>query len=414
MSLLAGLYGTTGTVAAPALRGMLARRAARGKEVPARLAERWGVASLPRPAGRLIWFHAASVGESLSILPVIAALQGQAEVLLTTGTATSARLAAERLPAFARHQFVPLDTPSWTSRFLDHWRPDCAVFVESELWPTLLAGIDSRGIPRVLVNARMSARSAAGWRRMRWFHGILFTGFRYVHAQSAGDAAQLRGLGIDDALDWGNLKYAGPVLPADQSALQEFRAALPGPCWLAASTHEGEEPMIIAAHRSLLREFPDLVTLIVPRHPERGGAVAALAADLPVGQLSRGALPVAGGLFIADTLGELGLFYRLAPFAFIGNSLAGSGGHNVIEPARLGRAVIVGPLTQNFAEPVARLRAAGGLIEVADTDALTQAVRHWLMAPDAAAIAGAAAQAAFAGGDALPERLAALILSTAL
>ncbi len=412
--MIGGLYGLAGTLAAPALRRMLARRVAAGKEVPARLGERYGIAGLPRPAGRLVWFHAASVGETLSVLPVIAALAGQAEVLLTTGTVTSAALAAERLPDFARHQFVPLDVAGWVARFLDHWRPDCAVFVESELWPNMLMQVDARGIPRLLLNARLSARSAKRWARVPGFAWRMLGPFRYVHAQSAADAENLASLGIGDVRVWGNLKYFGPVLPADPYLLAALRRDLDGPSWLAASTHEGEETVIVSVHRRLLQEFPDLITVIVPRHPERGAAVAALAVDVPVTRLSQGGAPVPGGVFVADTLGQLGLFYRACPFAFIGNTLIGFGGHNVVEPARLGRAVIVGPHVENFVEPVARLRTAGGLKDVADAGALTDAVRDWLRNPAAAARAGEAAKTAFLDADKLPERLAGLILASAL
>ncbi len=412
--MIGGLYGLAGMLAAPALRRMLARRVAKGKEVPGRLDERYGIASLSRPAGRLVWFHAASVGETLSLLPVIAALAGAAQVLLTTGTVTSATLAAERLPGFARHQFAPLDVRSWVARFLDHWRPDCAVFVESEIWPNMLMQVDARGIPRLLLNARLSARSAARWARAPGFAWRMLGPFRYVFAQSEADAANLARLGISDVRVSGNLKFFGAVLPADPYLLAALRRDLEGPNWLAASTHEGEETVIVSVHRRLLQEFPDLITVIVPRHPERGAAVAASVVDMPVSRLSQGGAPVPGGVFVADTLGQLGLFYRACPFAFVGNSLIGFGGHNVVEPARLGRAVIVGPHTENFAEPVARLRAAGALTEVADAGALAVSVRDWLRDPAAAAKAGDAARAAFLDADKLPERLAGLILASAL
>jgi 3-deoxy-D-manno-octulosonic-acid transferase len=405
--MLATLYGAAGRLAAPGLRLLLARRVRAGKELPARLAERYGVASSPRPPGKLVWLHAASVGETMSILPVIAALAGDAEVLLTTGTLTSAALAAERLPVHARHQFVPLDVPDWINRFLNHWKPDCAVFVESELWPGLLGAIDARAIPRLLINARMSARSAKRWRVLPGAARRLLGGFRLVHAQSAADAANFVALGVDDVKSWGNLKFCSPALPADEAALAELRAIMPEPLWLAASTHPGEEAIVIAAHQILLAEFPDLLTIIVPRHPDRGPEIAALAA----GRLrSRRELPGAGGIYVADTLGELGLFYRLAPFVFIGNSLPGCcGGHNVIEPARLARAVIAGPHLENFAEAAFLLRAAGALVEVADATGLAAAVRRWLANPAAAAAAGEAGAAAFAGTEDLAARLAAKI-----
>jgi len=412
--MLMGLYGAAGRLASPGLRLMLARRRQAGKEVPARLGERYGITPLPRPAGRLVWLHAASVGETLSVLPVIAALAGRAEVLLTTGTVTSAQLAGERLPGHARHQFAPLDVPRWVARFLNHWKPDCAVFVESELWPGLLGAIDARGIPRLLINARMSAASTKRWKYLPGAARRVLAGFRIIHAQSDADARNLAALGMTDVQVWGNLKFHGPVLPADDAALAALRALLPTPLWLAASTHAGEEEIVIAAHRLLLAALPGVLTIIVPRHPARGAAVAALADGLQVALRSENAAPAAGGLYIADTLGELGLFYRLAPFAFVGNSLVGFGGHNLIEPARLGRAVIAGPHLENFSEAADALRAASALREVTDAASLAAAVQDWLADPAGAAAAGATAAEAFAGVDDLPGRIANLILETAL
>lgn len=405
------LYRLAGRAASPFLRRMLSRRAARGKEIEARLGERFGIASLPRPAGRLLWFHAASVGETMSVLPVIQALAGRTEILLTTGTVTSARLAAERLPGFARHQFVPLDHPDWVGAFLDHWQPDAAVFVESELWPGLLGGCDARGIPRLLINARISARSARNWRRVQALSRRMLGPFRYIHAQSAGDAGNLRMLGVTDVLEWGNLKFFAPKLPVDEADLAAFRALVPGPVWLAASTHPGEEALVWESHRQLRTAYPALVTVIAPRHPERGAEVAALAGDAP--RRALGQTPVAGQVYVADTLGELGLFFRAAPFAFIGNSLVGFGGHNLIEPALLSRPVITGPHNENFVEAASLLRAAGALVEITDATALAVAVQAWLDDPATAQAAGASAAAVFESAENLPERLADLVMKCA-
>jgi 3-deoxy-D-manno-octulosonic-acid transferase len=408
--MLLGLYRTGFRLAAPGLRGMLKRRIAAGKEDPTRLNERFGVATLARPAGRLIWFHAASVGETVSILPVIQALAGQAEVLLTTGTLTSAKLAAARLPGHARHQFVPLDHPGWVEKFLRHWRPDAAVFVESEIWPNLLTQCDALGIPRLLINARISARSAGKWRRAPGLARRLLGPFRYIHAQAPGDAENLRGLGLKDVLEWGNLKFSAPELPVDSVALAAFKLAVPGLHWLAASTHPGEEALILQAHEILLARFPGLITVIVPRHPERGPEVASLTGGA---RRSLGEAPVPGKIYIADTLGELGLFFRAAPFAFIGNSLAGFGGHNVLEPTILGCPVITGPHLENFVEAAAFLREVGALAEVTDAPSLAGAARNWLENPKDAVKAGNGAKAAFESGN-LFERLAGLIIESAL
>lgn len=404
MSAISHIYALAGRAAAPLLRRMLARRVARGKEIPARLNERFGITPAIRPPGTLVWFHAASVGETLSILPVIDALAGRAEVLLTTGTVTSATLAAQRLPAYARHQFIPLDVPAWVDGFISHWRPSIAVFVESEIWPALISRIDAAGICRLLVNASMSARSAALWRRVPKFAETMIFGFRYIHVQSAADAANLQTLGAAGILQWGNLKFAAPALPYDEAALAGFQAQIPGPVWLAASTHAGEEAIIIAAHDILRASLPGLVTIIAPRHPARGGEFS----QFP--RRSLGQAPLAGQVYIADTLGELGLFYRACPFAFIGGSLVPIGGHNLSEAARLGLPVITGPHTREIPEQIEKLKASGGLMEITDATSLAAAALHWLREPDAARLAGAAARESFAGLEALPARLAALVL----
>lgn len=398
------LYATAARLAPPLLRRMLSRRAAAGKEIPRRLAEREGVATLPRPAGRLVWVHAASVGETMSVLPVLQALAGQVNILLTTGTVTSAALAATRLPAGAIHQFVPLDVPAWAARFVKHWQPDVAVFLESELWPNLLRACDAANIPRLLINARMSDGSARNWRRFKGTARALLGGFQTVLAQSAGDADKIRSLGID-VQEWGNLKFSTAPLPVDDAALASLQAQIPGLCWLAASTHPGEEEICAAAHERLCRDFPGLVTIIAPRHPARGAAVATLCGNAP--RRALGEAPVAGKIYVADTLGELGLFFRAAPFAFIGNSLVGFGGHNIIEPALLARPVLSGPHLENFVEPAARLRNAGMLVEVQDAASLAAAAENWLKAPPD----GMAAAACFADAAQLPLRVARLIMA---
>lgn len=405
------VYRQAARLSAPGLTLMLQRRVKRAKENQARLGERYGISTLTRPAGRLIWFHAASVGETLSALPVINALQGRAEILLTTGTITSAVLAAERLPPFARHQFAPLDVPSWVIAFLEHWRPDAAVFVESELWPCMLDECDARGIPRMLMNARLSSRSVRNWQRAQGLAAHVIKPFRYIHAQSTQDAENLRAIGAVGVLEWGNLKFASAPLPYDVNALAAFQVMVTGPVWLAASTHPGEEEIILAAHEALTLTTPDLLTIIVPRHPERGAQIAALC-NAP--RRSLGEAPVAGKVYIADTMGELGLFFRAAPFAFIGNSLVGFGGHNLIEPARLARPVIAGPHLENFKAAAEALAGCGALVSVQDAQSLATAVGSWLNNSDHANMLGDKAAACFAPSDQLPERLTDLIMGMAL
>lgn len=416
--MLHALYAGATTLAAPLLRRMLRRRVARGKEIAARLGEREGRDPTPRPAGRLLWLHAASVGESVSLLPVLAALPASLSVLLTTGTVTSAELLARRLPAMGLerrviHRFVPLDVPGWVARFLDHWRPDAAGFVESELWPNLLAGCTARGIPLMLVNARLSPRSFARWRRLPGLARRVFGQFTLVQAQSAGDAKRLAALGAHGVESPGNLKFATPRLPVDTAELVRLQALLAGrPVWLAASTNPGEETLIAAVHARLAADHPGLLTLIVPRHPERGGEIAALAGDAPRRALGQDP-PAGSGIWIGDTLGEMGLYYRLAPIVFIGRSLVKLGGQNPLEPARLGCAVAAGPHMFNFEVPVAVLERAGGLARVADAEALAAWVAAMLADPARRAAMGAAAEAAASQGQDLPAQVATMLAGLA-
>lgn len=378
----AAVWAVAATAASPGLRVMLRLRQRRGKELPGRLPERRGIEATPRPAGRLIWLHAASVGETTSILPVLAELAGQAPdvtVLLTTGTVTSAELLARRLPELGLerrvlHRFVPLDVPAWARRFLDHWRPDAAGFVESELWPNLLAACRTRSIPVMLINARVSDRSFARWQRAPGLARHVLGGFARVQARSETDAGRLRMLGCCVAATPGDLKLAAPPLPVDCAELGRLRTGFAGrPMWLAASTHPGEEAAIFAAHRALVGDHPGLLTLIAPRHPERGAAIAAGAEGVAVTRRSLGEAAPAAGVWIVDTLGELGLWYRLAGIAFVGRSLLlPAGGQNPLEPARLGCAIAVGPHTGNFADHVALLREAGALSVVRDAAELAR------------------------------------------
>ena len=397
------------TLAAPALRLMLRRRARRGKELAERLPERRGIDATPRPPGRLVWLHAASVGETMSMLPVLAELQAAgASLLVTTGTLTSARLVAQRCPGVL-HRFVPLDVPRWVARFLDHWRPDAAAFLESELWPNMLAACQARGVRLMLLNARLSARSQAGWARAPGFARQVLGAFEAVWAQSAADAARLRALGAPAVSAPGNLKFAAPPLPADAAELARLRGKLGArPRWLAASTHAGEEAIAAAVHRQLAPGHPGLLTIVAPRHPERGAAVAAA---LAAPRRAAGQDAPEGGLWVADTLDELGLLYRLCPVVFVGKSMAGHGGQNPLEPARLGCAVAAGPHMGNHADAVAAL--AGALARPADADALAAWVGAMLRDPALRQRIGAAAQAAATADAGLPRRAAEALLAMA-
>ena len=411
-SLTSTAWSLAATAAAPALRLLLQRRAASGKELPARLPERTGANATPRPAGRLLWLHAASVGETVSALPLVAALPDSVHVLFTTGTVTSAALLHDRLlqAGLAHrvlHSFVPLDVPAWARAFLDHWRPDAACFLESELWPNLLAACRARGVPAALVNARLSPRSAAGWARAPRFAREVLRSFDWVAAQSDGDAARLAALGARRVDAPGNLKFAAPRLPADAAELARLQGVLGGrPRWLAASTHPGDDSAVAAAHRTLAARHPGLLTAVVPRHPQRGPALAAMLAA-PRRSLRQG--PPEGGVWVADTLGELGLMYRCFPTVFVGKSFAAGkqgGGQNPWEPAQLGCAVACGPHMENFGEAVDRLSRAGALSRLDDEAGLAAWVGTMLTDPAAAQRARQAAQAATALSSDLPGLLA--------
>jgi 3-deoxy-D-manno-octulosonic-acid transferase len=379
--MLLGLYRAATSLGGPLLGLELRRRLRRGKEDPARLPERFGVPGLPRPEGTLVWVHAASVGESLSVLPLIDALLERwrgLEILLTSGTVSSARILAARLPQRVLHQFVPLDRAAAWRRFLGHWRPSLALLVESELWPNLILEARGRGVPLALVNARLSARSFRRWRRAPASARKLLASFDLCLAQSEGDGERLAALGAREVRAVGNLKRAAPPLPADPQALAALAAAVgERPVWLAASVHPGEDEAVLAAHRRIAADVPGLLTIVAPRHPERGDALATriAAQGLLLARRSRGELPSAvTAVYLADTLGELGLLYRQARLAFIGGSLIPHGGQNPLEAARLGCPPLLGPHMDNFREIADALLAADAALAVADGEALARTV----------------------------------------
>lgn len=400
------LYRLATRAAAPVARLVLARRVAAGKEERGRLGERWGRPSRRRPDGPLVWLHAASVGESLSLLPLVQRVlvsRPGVSVMVTTGTVTSARLMGERLPPGAWHQYAPLDHPPTVRRFLDYWRPDLAVWVESELWPNLIVETHRRGIKMALLNARMSERSWRGWRRTPRLIRRLLRSFDLVLAQDASQAVRLQTLGALHADTVGDLKAAAVAPPASAEELTRLRGVIGSrPVWLAASTHEGEEAVVAEAHHRLRRRFPDLLTLLAPRHPARGDAVAATlaAAGAAFVRRSHDELPgAATDIWLVDTLGELGLFYRLAPLVLVAGSLGvpGSiGGHNPLEAAALGCALLHGPDMVNAAASTAALDAAGAARLVDGADMLADTVAALLADPSRLAAMGSAARQAAA------------------
>ena len=339
---------------------LLTRRAASGKEDPARLDERRGVAGAARPEGALIWLHAASVGESqlaLSLADGLLDADKRREILITSGTRTSAALVARRAEAGAhlRHQYPPADNPAWVRRFLDHWRPDLAVFTESELWPNLILETQRSGAPLALANARMNAKSLQGWRR--WPHSAkaIMSAFDWIGAADAQTAEGLAYLLDRPVTRTGNLKLEAGLPDPDPAAVRAVRAGLGDrPVFTAASTHAGEEDIVIAAHAELLNAHPSAVMILAPRHPDRAEDAAArvAAAGLSCTRRSHGALPDGSApVFLADTLGEMALWYAVSPAAVVcGSFVEAIGGHNPIEATRAGSAVITGPYAASFSE----------------------------------------------------------------
>ncbi len=360
-------------------------RRSRGKENPTRLYERKGYASIARPEGKLVWLHGASVGEALSLMSLIDKLQlAGFRILLTTGTLTSAVLAQKRLPPGAVHQFVPLDVPRYVKRFLNHWHPDLVIFAESEIWPNFISNIHRRNVPLILVNARLSQRSFDRWQKFPSLIASILSQIDMVLAQTAEDAARLMQLGAARVLVTGNLKFDAPAPPVAREALAEL-TGLVGvrPLWVAASTHPGEDEILLNVHKILANRFANLLTIIVPRHPERGSSIQTLAQaqGLRTAVRSLGYHPKSDILvYIADTMGELGLFYRLAGVVFMGGSLVARGGQNPIEPAKLGCAILFGPHVHNFTEVYAFLQEphgphkANGALQVNDASELAAAL----------------------------------------
>ena len=388
------------TAASPFANLLLSRRAARGKEDRSRLQDRLGVASCPRPTGRLVWIHGASVGESLAALPLIERLMaGGSSVLVTSGTVTSARILEQRLPPQtsngqrAIHQYVPLDIPQAVARFLDHWKPDAGLFVESDLWPNLVLAAAQRGMRLALVNARISQRSALGWKRAPKSGRRLIGAFDAVLAQDEEIAARFRALGARDVRVVGSLKADAPPLSCDPHALEALQAQIgTRPLLIAAQTHPGEDETVLPAHDLLRVHFPDLLTIIVPRHPLRGPDIAMLCgARQPARRAGGDQIGDDTQVYIADTLGELGLFYRLAKFCFIGGTLVPLGGHNPLEPAVLHCAILAGPDRTSAEGAYQAILSAQGFGDVASSADIARQARKLLENPALAVQTGEAA-----------------------
>lgn len=385
--MMMSLYKTLMRVSTPALGIYLEKRAARGKEDVSRAGERRGIAARPRGARPLVWFHAASVGESLSLLAIINRILRDfpgLDVMVTTGTVTSARLMAARLPAPAFHQYIPVDHPLWVQRFLDHWRPDVVLWAESELWPNMLSGLKERRVPAILLSARMSEKTFRRWKNFApGMIADILSAFRLCQAQNEAEAARLRRLGAGNVTVTPSPKYAASPLPYDESALSALLAETGGrKMILWASTHPGEEKIAMDTHRALKPAFPDLLTVIVPRHPQRGGEIADMARNAGIAPALRSAGQKPGEIYIADTLGELGVFFRLCKNVVMGGSFVDIGGHNVIEPAQAGAVILSGPFIRNFITIMEDFRASGALIQLKGAGELAAQLSDILSAPD--------------------------------
>ncbi len=411
------LYRWLTLLCGPLINLLLWRRKLAGKEDPERITERKGLSQAIRPRGRLLWVHAASVGEALSALPMVQELirrKPDLNVLITTGTVSSARVLAKKLPERTTHQFVPIDRTPWVRRFLDHWRPDMAIWIESELWPNLMLETAGRSIPMALVNGRISERSYQRWRLGQRSIKQLLSCFRVILAHDKQSAEFFRKFGAPQTACVGDLKQASDPLPADEAELARLQAAIGSrPVWLAASTHSGEEESVHKIHKKLRKQFPGLLSIIAPRHADRGAMIAKQFAigGLNVARRSAGEMPTHNAdIYLADTMGEMGLIYRLAAIAFVGGSLAPHGGQNPLEPARLGCAILHGPHIGNFASIYADLDSAGAARQINDDALLADAIAMLLRDKQAAASRGRAGKAvAITGRDKVLENIIAAI-----
>ncbi|WP_047309014.1 3-deoxy-D-manno-octulosonic acid transferase [Rhodopseudomonas palustris] len=407
-------YRRLTAAAAPLASLWIGRRLKQGKEDPARVGERRGLSNDARPRGPVVWIHGASVGEVLAAAGLIERLRAlNLRILLTSGTLTSAQVVASRFPPDIIHQFIPYDAPRFVERFLDHWQPSLALFIESDLWPNLILAASERRVPMVLINGRMSQRSFPRWQRASATIGALLGRFDICLAQSRMDADRFSALGSPSVITTGNLKMDVDPPPADPGRLERLLAVTRGrPVIVAASTHPGEEELLVEAHRRLTASFPTLLTVIVPRHPHRGEQIASQVetAGLPVALRSREQQPMAAtAIYVADTMGELGLFYRLAPIVFMGGSLVEHGGQNPIEAVKLGAVIVHGPHVSNFTDIYRALDDEGGAFAVADVDALVLRISSLLSNHDARQISITAATAVVDRlGGALDRTIAAL------
>ncbi len=396
--MILSLYHFLTLCATPFIANHLERRKRKGKEDPGRLEERIGISSLSRPNGPLVWIHAASVGESIAVLPLMNALLDHyrhLNVLVTTGTVASAQLIESKLPDRALHQYVPVDTPSAVKHFLAHWQPNLALWVESEFWPNLLHKT-AEYCPILLVNGRISNTSYARWRRFPNVIRAILSPFERCLMQSTLDAQRLQELGARHVKYIGNLKYDAPALPADSNKLSQLEhTVLHRKVWLASSTHHNEEENIADVHSTLKTKHHDLLTIIAPRHPARAKEIVEMLEERGLNVSCRSKqeeiLPTTD-IYLADTMGELGIFYRLCDIVFIGGSLIPHGGQNPLEASRLGCAILTGPHMDNFRDISSQLEQAGASKRIENSDGLAEAIETLLTSPEQQAAMIAAGQ----------------------
>ncbi len=389
--MLLKLYKTLLTFLYPlALNRYIEKRKKNGKEDIKRFNERLGKANLPRPRGKLIWMHGASVGESISMLPLIHRLLEvfpDAHIMVTTGTTTSAEIMAKRLPERAFHQYFPLEHPLYAARFIRHWKPDIALWFESEFWPAMLSALKRRNIPVILVNGRISNKSFRRWQQFEFVIKEILSCFTLCLGQSDEDTYRLKVLGAKNTASLGNLKYAGLPLPVDEEKKKELEKQFVGrTVWLVSSTHEDEESKIGRFLNDLAKKIPNLLTVIVPRHPHRGVEIKEkLEKDFGLHVALRSAdekISDKTDVYLADTIGELGIFYELIDVVFVGGSLIPHGGQNFMEPSRCRDAVIVGPHMHNFTDAMNRAKRNDAVIQVNDVLELIDMVEKLLKNPD--------------------------------
>jgi len=383
------LYRLGWILLSPVLVLLFAFRYLKGKEDPKRFKERLGIAGCPRPDGRLIWMHGASVGECLSMLPLIQKLLEEDKnlnIMVTSGTVTSANLMKKRLPKRAFHHYFPIDFMGFTTRLIKHFKPDAVFWFESEFWPNALYAFKKENIPLILLNGRISDKSFKRWQKLPFVIKPLLSCFNLTFGQSPENEERLKKLGSPATACVGNIKCAAPASPYSKEELTKLQKQIGNRlCWCGASTHNNEEEMMADIHLHLKNDFPNLLTICVPRHPDRADKLQDMfeKKGLSVARRSKGqSIKADTQIYLADTIGEMGLLYQLAPLVFVGGSLIKFGGQNMLEPMYWGKVVFVGPYAFNFRSFMSEGKKQKALREVPNAPALQEQIRYFLMHPD--------------------------------